>query len=106
LGADDADIDRALLEDAVAGQKPLDIVDRLRKAVAKGEDVGGKTRREVHMNPARAEIIGVQPSAGRALVKLHQPFAFLESPKKRGQRPDIEPERANVEQVVENARDF
>ena len=58
------------------------------------------------MHPAGAEIIGVQPRARGALVELHQPLAFLEPPQERRQRADIEPERADIEQMVEDAGDL
>src|SRR2546430_7336937 len=40
----------ALLEDAVIGQQPLDVVDRLREGVAERQDVVDEPGRQVHMH--------------------------------------------------------
>ena len=50
---DDADIDVALLEDAVVGEQPLDVVAGLQERIAEGVDVGDKLGREVLMHAAR-----------------------------------------------------
>src|SRR5438046_4501992 len=59
LGADDADIDGALLEDAVIGQQPLDVVDRLREGVAERQDVVEETGWMVHVHGGWPELIGM-----------------------------------------------
>ena len=106
LGGHDADVDAAFLENAVLGQQPLDVVDRLRERVAKGQDVLREPGRQVKMHPARTKIIRVQARPRSALVKLHQPLALLEAPQKRGQRADIQRERADAQQVIENTGNF
>ena len=54
--ADDADIDIALLEDAVLGQQAFDIVQHGDEVVAEFQDVLGQAGRHVLMHPAGAEI--------------------------------------------------
>src|SRR6516165_4475728 len=106
LGRHYADIDSALLEDPIIGQQSLDVVYRLWKGVTEGKDVVGETGREIEMNSAGAEIIGVHACTGDALVKLHQPLAFLEAPQERGDGPDIKDESAYTEQVVQDPGDL
>ncbi len=56
----------------------------------------GEAGRQIDMDAARPEIIGVQPRARDALVELHQPLALLEPPQKRRDRTDIEREGADT----------
>jgi hypothetical protein len=48
----------------------------------------------------------MQTRAGNPLVELHQDFAFLETPKRWRDGPDIQREGRQVQQMVENAGDF
>src|SRR5205085_6375617 len=102
LGGNGTGVDGAILEDAIRGQQPFDVVDRLRECLAKCEYVLGEARRQVEVHAAGAEIIGVQAGARDALVELHQPLALFEAPEKRGDRTDIEPERADAKQMVQD----
>ena len=78
--ADHADIDIALLEDAVVGQEVLDVVADFEERIAEGVDVGDQLGRKVLMHPARPDIGGMHAAAARALVEHHQLLALLEAP--------------------------
>ncbi len=54
----------------------------------------------------RAEVVGVQPGAGRRLVELHQLLALLVAPQRRGERADIQRVAGHVQQVVQDAGDL
>src|SRR4029079_9669360 len=64
---DHADIDIALLENAVVGEQALDVVADLEKRIAEGVDVGDQFRRQVLVDAARAEISGADAGGARAL---------------------------------------
>jgi hypothetical protein len=81
-------------------RQPFDIVDGLREGIAKRQNVLGEARGHVEVHAAGTEVIGVQAGARDALVKLHEPLALFEAPQKRGDRADIEPERADAQQMV------
>ena len=101
-----ADIDVALLEDAVLGQKPVDIVKHAGKGLGPGVDVVDERGRQVLMHAAGAEIGGMKPRPAGALVKDHELFALLEAPERRGQRAHIHRLCGDVEEVVEHAPDL
>ena len=63
--ADDADIDVALLEDAVAGEQPVDVVDDLQERVAERADVVDELLRQVLVHAARPEIGRMHAAARR-----------------------------------------
>src|SRR6185437_3676301 len=106
LRADPADIDGALLEDAVLREQHLDRLEHWRELVAPSEDIVRETGRHVLVDAARPEIGGMEPSAAYALVEFHQLLALLESPQERRERADIEAKGADVEKVVEDAGDL
>ena len=62
--------------------------------------------RQVEGDAARAEIGRVQPRARDPLVELHELLALLEHPEERRHGADIERERRDVQQVIENAADL
>ena len=103
---DDANIDVALLEDAVVGEQPLDVVDDARELHAPGVDVLDQRRRQILVHPARAHIIGMEPRTRRALIEHHQLFAFFEAPERGRQRADVHRLRRHVEQMIEDAADL
>ena len=103
---DDADIDIALLEDAVLGEQPFDVVADLEEGIAECVDVGDELWRQVLMHAAGAEIGGVHAAAARALVEHHQLLALLEAPERRGERADIHRLRRDIEEVGEEAADL
>ena len=85
LAGDHADVDVALLEDAVAGDQALDVVEHLAgSACAQALDVVDQRRRQVLAHAAGAEIVGVHPRARGALVEHHQLLALLEAPQAAG----------------------
>ena len=86
---DDSNVDVALLEDAVAGQQPVEIVDQLREFMAASADVVHELLRQILMHPARPEIGRMEPRARSALIEDHQLLALLEAPERRRQRADV-----------------
>ena len=101
-----ADIDVALLEDAVAGEQRFEIVDDLQERIAPGLDIVDQLRRQVLMHAADAEIRRMHARAGGALIKHHQLFALFETPQRRGQRADVHRLRGDVEQMRQDAADL
>ena len=89
LARHDADIDIALLEDAVFGEQAFDIVEHLGEMLAEFENVFEQLRRHVLMHAAGAEIGGMHAAAGGALIEHHQLLALFEAPERRGERADI-----------------
>src|SRR4029077_20382187 len=67
-----ADIDVALLEDAVVGEQGLNIVADLEERIAERPDVVDELGRQILMDAADAEIGGVHAAARGALVESHQ----------------------------------
>ena len=106
LQLDDGDVDIALLEDAVAGEQAVEIVDHLQERIAEGIDVVDQLRRHVLVHAAGAEIGRVHAAAGDALVEHHQLLALLEAPQRRGERADIHRLRGDVEQMRQQTSDF
>ncbi len=51
-------------------------------------------------------VIGMQPRARCGLVKLHQLFALFIAPQRRRQCADIHGEGRDIQQMVQNTRDF
>jgi hypothetical protein len=77
---DHADIDVALLEDAVFRQQALDVVADLEERVAERPDVVEELRRQVLVHSSDSKIVRVHARARGALVKHHQLLALLEAP--------------------------
>ena len=102
----DADIDRALLEDAIFGQQLFDIGEEFRKAFGIVPDILGKAFGHILMHAAGTEIIGVHARTAHAFIKFHQDFALLETPQRRRDRAEIDRESRDVKNVVEDAGDF
>ena len=106
LETDHADIDIALLEDAVVGEKSLDVVADFEERVAEGIDVGDQLGRKVLMHAARTDIGGMHAAAGGPLVEHHQLLALLEAPQRRRQRADIQGLGGDVEEMRQKAADL
>ena len=104
--AHDADVDVALLEDAVVGQQPFDVVEHLQERIAPGVDVVDQLGRQILMHAADAEILGVHARAGGALIEHHQLLALVEAPQRRRQRADVHGLRGDVQQMREMAADL
>ena len=101
-----ADIDIALLEDAIVREQVLDVVADFEERVAEGVDVGDQFGRKVLMHAARPEIGGMHAAARGALVKHHQLLAFLEAPERRRERADIQGLGGDVEEVRQEPADL
>ena len=107
LGAvDHADVDIALLEDAVVGEQRLDVVEHLGEVLAEFVDVVEQLRRQVLVHAAGAEIGGVHAAARGALIEHHQLLALLEAPQRRGERADVHRLGGDVEQMDEHPADL
>src|SRR5262249_11325874 len=103
---DHADVDIALLEDAVVGQEVLKIVTDLEARIAERGDVVEQLRRQLPVHPADAEIRGMQAAAGGTLIESHELFALFKAPERRGERADVHGLRRHVEQVREEPSDL
>ena len=106
LRRDDADIDRALLEDAVFGQERLDIVDHFRKRRAPLPYVADQAGRHIPVHAAGPEIGRVEPRAAHPLVEAHQLLALFEGPQEGRQRADIHRVGRHVQKMIEHPADF
>ena len=69
-------------------------------------DVADQLLRQVLADAADAEVVGVHPGAGRALVEHHQLFALFEAPERRGERAHVHGLGGDVQQVVQDPPDF
>src|SRR5258707_9083764 len=96
----------ALLENAILREQDLNVVADLQERVAKRPDVVEKLRRQILMDAADPEIVGVHARTRCALIKRHQLLALLEAPQYRGQRADIERLGRHVEEMREQTSDL
>ena len=103
---EDADIDVALLEDAVADDEGIEIVEHLQERIAERLDVVDQLRLDIHVDAAGPEVIGVHARAGNALIENHELLALLEAPERRRERADVHGLRGHVEEVREKTPDF
>ena len=101
-----ADVDVALLEDAVLGNEAFDVLQRRRELVAPAADVVDQVHRQVLVDAAGTEIVGVQTGAAGALVEHHQLLALLEAPERRRQGADVHGLGRHVQHVRQDATDF
>src|SRR5690606_34694246 len=101
-----ADIDVALLEDAVLGDERFDIVERLEERSAELVNVFNQLGRQILVDATWTEVSCVHPRTGRALVKHHQLLARLEAPQRRGQRANVHRLRRHVQQVRQQTADL
>ncbi len=106
LEGDRADIDIALLEDAVVGEQAFDVVADFEERIAERVDVGNQLGREVLMHAARTDIGRMHAAATGTLVEHHQLFALLEAPERRRQRADIHGLGGDVEEVRQKPPDL
>src|SRR5690606_31845519 len=88
IEGDDADIGVPLLEDAVAGEQAVDVVDDFGKLVTEAFDIIDQLLRQVLVDAAWSEIGSVHAGAGGALIEHHQLLALFEPPERRCQRAD------------------
>ena len=101
-----ADIDVALLEDAVLGEQLLQIVAHFQERIAERRDVVDQLRRQILMHAADAEISRMHARARGALVEPHQLLALLETPQRRGERADVHRLRGDVEKMRQQPADL
>ena len=101
-----ADVDVALLEDAVVGEQRFEVVADLQERIAERLDVVDQLRRQVLMHAADAEVGRMHARARGALVEHHQLLALLEAPQRRGERADVHRLRGDVEDVREQPPDL
>src|SRR5262249_50207744 len=103
---DHADVDVALLEDAVVGEQDLEVVADLEEGIAERLDVVDELLGQVLVHAADAEIGGVHAGARSALVEHHQLFALLEAPQRRRERAHIHGLGGDVEEMREQPADL
>ena len=101
FGGEGGDVDIALLEDAVFGQKAFQVVDRLQERIEEVPDVVQQLLRQVLVDAADAEIGGVQARAASTLVERHHLLAVLEPPQRWRQRADVHRLGGDVEDMGE-----
>src|SRR5262249_14485024 len=77
LELDDADVDVALLEDAVAGEQIVEIVANLEERIAERGNVVDQLGRQVLVHATDAEISRMHAAARGALVEAHQLLTLL-----------------------------
>src|SRR5580698_4883558 len=106
LKRNNADIDVALFEDAVLGQQLFKIVADFQERIAERRNIVDQLRRQILMHAADAEISGMHPRAGSALVEAHKLLALLEAPERRGERTDVHCLRGDIENVRQQPADF
>ena len=94
-----ADIDIALLEDAVLGEQHLEVVASFKERIAKGINVVDQFRRQILMHAADAEVGRVQARARGALVEAHELLALLKTPQRRRERADVECLGGDIEKM-------
>ena len=106
---DRADALRAVDEDAVLVQQLRDVVGGLGHLLV--DEVlhhphEGALVRQVHVQPADARPAGVETLAGHELDDVVDDFALVEAVEERGERAEVEPRRADAQQVRLNATEF
>ena len=101
-----ADIDIALLEDAVLGEQFLQIVADFQERIAKACNVVDQFLRQILMHAADAEIGRVHARARGALVEAHELLALLKTPQRRGERADIHRLRRDIEEMRQQPADL
>ena len=103
---DNRNIDIALLEDAVVGQQPLDVVEHFEERIAEGLDIVDEFRWQILMYAARPEVGGMHAGSGGTLVEDHQLLALLKAPERRRQRTDIHGLGRDVEEMRQQTADL
>ena len=131
LGRDNADVDGALLPDAVGGQQFLVLVDLVREIGAERLEVVEHRafaplvealevialvparflvfrhhHRQIAIDAAGAIVGRVHACAGDCLIAIHQLFALAEGVEEHRHRAKIERVRADPHEVIEDARDL
>ncbi len=101
-----ADVDVALLEDAVRGHQAVEVGQHLREGLAPAGDVGDQGWGQVLVHAAGTEVVGVQARAGRSLVEHHQLLTLLEAPKRGREGADVHGLGRDVQDVAEHPADF
>ncbi len=101
-----ADIDIALLEDAVFGDQALDVGQGLGELQAPATDVVDQVHRQVLMDAAGAEVVGVETRPAGALVEDHQLLALFVTPERGRQGADVHGLHGRVQQVVPDPADL
>ena len=104
---DHADIDIALLEDAVFGQQAFDIVQHLGEVLAEFVDVleqGRAACPDARRRDGNRRHACALPLS--ALIEHHQLLALFEAPERRRQRAHIHRLGGDIEEMVEDAADL
>src|SRR6516164_7785197 len=100
------DVDIALLEDTVAREQAIEVIDHFQEGVAERLDVVDQLWRQVLVHAADTKECRVHARARRALVKHHQLFALFETPQRRGERTNVHRLRSDVEKMRQETADL
>src|SRR5579875_303336 len=106
LSADDADIDGALLEDAVLVEELFEVVDIGREPVHPPHDVIEEPWGQILVDAARPEIARMHARPRDALIEFHEDLALLEPPEHRRYRTNVEGEGRYVQQMIQDPCDL
>src|SRR6516225_5440786 len=101
-----ADVDIALLEDTVAREQAIEVIDHFREGVAERLDVVDQLWRQILVHAADTKERCVHARARRALVEHHQLFALFETPQRRCKRTDVHRLRGDVEKMRQETADL
>src|ERR1700722_6590829 len=103
---DHADVDVALLEDAVTRKQNLHIVADLEEGITEGLNVVDEFARQILVDAAGEEVARVHARPAGAFVEDHQPLALLESPENRRQRADVHRLGRDLQEMRKEAADL
>ena len=91
---------RAIDEDAIAGEQPLHVFERLGEGLHEGADLFDHQRREVLRDAADAGPTVGEPRAAEGLEDVVDHLALIERVEEEGERTGVETDSAVGEQVV------
>src|SRR5215468_4388564 len=103
---DDADVDIALLEDAVVSEQRFKVIADLEEGIAERRDVVDQLIGQVLVYAADPEIGRMHAAARSALIKHHQLFALFEAPQWWRERSHVHRLRGDVEKVRQQTADL
>ena len=100
----DAESDGAPHPDRVPGQHAVDLVERVREGADELAEPVHPSARNVGRHSADSRRGRREPRANPALEQVVDVLAFLERPQERRERPDVDAERAEPDEVRHDAR--
>ena len=104
LARDHADVARPINEDAVAGEKPVDLVELRDEIVQKFLQLRDECFRQIPNLTADARVGSGEARSGQEFEQIIEFLAFGEGVEKNRHRAEVERHRAEPEEVRGNAR--